>query len=374
MAIAHRYDFVLLFDVKDGNPNGDPDAGNLPRLDAETGHGLVTDVSLKRKVRNFVAMKHVYRRPNDIYVRERAVLGRSHVEAFKDLGIKLGEETRIPVPKELKAAMEELSLPDGANLEEGSDEQTELVLAPDVDKKAVQAWMKEATLAPKLKKLFNDVLRQSKGRKPTREESDSGREWLCKNFFDIRTFGAVLSLKSAPNCGQVRGPVQLTFARSVDPVVALEHSITRVAVATEAEAEKQQGDNRTMGRKHTVPYGLYRAHGFVSAFLARPIPQGTGFDDTDLNLLWQALEQMFEHDRSAARGQMATRGLYVFEHESELGYAHAHALFDRLTVVRNAGVEVPRDFGAYSVLFDGRPVAPGEAIPAEPGVTLRRRC
>jgi CRISPR-associated protein Csd2 len=226
-------------------------------------------------------------------------------------------------------------------------------------------------LGPKLKKLFSEVLKQSKGRKPTREESDSGRGWLCKNFYDIRTFGAVLSLKSAPNCGQVRGPVQLTFARSIDPVVALEHSITRVAVATEAEAAKQQGDNRTMGRKHTVPYGLYRAHGFVSAFLA----EQTGFDDADLALLWQALEQMFEHDRSAARGQMSTRGLYVFEHEGELGNAHAHALFDRLAVTRAGDASPPaRDFGAYSVTFDGHALAIGESIEAAQGVTLTRRC
>lgn len=371
MALAHRYDFVLLFDVKDGNPNGDPDAGNLPRLDAETGHGLVTDVSLKRKVRNFVTVVHQYKRPHDIYVRERAVLGRSHVEAFKDLGITLGEETRVRVPAELRTALLEISLPEGAVLDESEDEVIDLVLAPEVDKKAVQSWMKEVSLSPKMKKLFSEILKQGKGRKPTREESDSGREWLCRNFFDIRTFGAVLSLKSAPNCGQVRGPVQLTFARSIEPVVALEHSITRVAVATEAEAEKQQGDNRTMGRKHTVPYGLYRAHGFVSAFLAKQ----TGFDEADLALLWQALEQMFEHDRSAARGEMSTRGLYVFEHESELGNAHAHALFDKLAVARHRDPGTPaRDFSAYSVLSDGKPVAPGASVPATPGVTLHRRC
>jgi CRISPR-associated protein Csd2 len=171
---------------------------------------------------------------------------------------------------------------------------------------------------------------------------------MCKDFYDIRTFGAVMSLKSAPNCGQVRGPVQLTFARSVDPIIAQEHSITRMAVATEAEAEKQQGDNRTMGRKHTVPYGIYVAHGFVSAFLAKQ----TGFDDNDLELLWQALEHMFEHDRSAARGEMATRGLYVFEHASELGNAHAHDLFDRIRVERKSDVEVPRGFSDYTVTIN----------------------
>lgn len=191
---------------------------------------------------------------------------------------------------------------------------------------------------------------------------------MCQNFFDVRTFGAVMS--TGVNAGQVRGPVQLTLARSAEPVVALEHSITRVAVTTEEKAAEQKGDNREMGRKHTVPYGLYRAHGFVSAFLARQ----TGFDAADLDLLWQALEQMFEHDRSAARGEMSTRGLYVFEHDSELGNAHAHALFDRLTVGRIGDAAVPsRDFGAYSVAFDGRSLAVGERCDAAPGVTLLRR-
>jgi CRISPR-associated protein Csd2 len=346
MAIAHRYDFVLLFDVKDGNPNGDPDAGNLPRLDAETGNGLVTDVCLKRKVRNYVALKHQYQRPHDIYVRERAVLGRSHVEAFQALDISLGKEARIPMRQDAAARLEELGLPEGLTIDELDDNKFELVLAGDVDKKAVQAWIKEAKPQPELKKLLADALKQSKGRRPTQQESDSGRNWLCKHFYDIRTFGAVLSLKSAPNCGQVRGPVQLTFARSVDPINASEHSITRMAVATEAEAEKQGGDNRTMGRKHTVPYGLYIGHGFVSAFLSKQ----TGFGDDDLELLWQSLENMFEHDRSAARGQMATRGLYVFEHESELGNAHAHDLFKRISARRK--VDVPRSFEDYKVSVD----------------------
>ena len=182
---------------------------------------------------------------------------------------------------------------------------------------------------------------------------------MCHNVYDVRTFGAVMSLGT--NCGQVRGPVQLTFARSVDPVIAQEHSITRMAVATEAEAEKQQGDNRTMGRKHTVPYGIYIAHGFVSSFLAKQ----TGFGDEDLELLWQALENMFEHDRSAARGEMATRGLYVFKHDSELGNAHAHALFDRIKVERKDGVEVARSFSDYTVNIDET------ALPA--GVMLIKR-
>lgn len=326
MALANRYDFVLLFDVKDGNPNGDPDAGNLPRVDAETGHGLVTDVALKRKLRNFVAMtkEQDQREPTDgekrfeIYVRERAILNHQHQRAYSALKLD----------------------------------------APPPD-----AGDGDAAEAPKKKA-------GKEKRKGSGDEVDKARAWMCQNFFDVRSFGAVMS--TGTNAGQVRGPVQLTFARSIDPVVALEHSITRVAVATEAEAEKQQGDNRTMGRKHTVPYGLYRAHGFVSAFLARQ----TGFDDADLGLLWQALEQMFEHDRSAARGEMSTRGLYVFEHQTELGNAHAHALFDRLTVSRDpADAATPaRSFGAYSVAFDGRALAAGESLQATPGVTLTRRC
>jgi CRISPR-associated protein Csd2 len=325
MAIAHRCDFVLLFDVKDGNPNGDPDAGNLPRLDAETGHGLATDVSLKRKVRNFVAMTKEQNQRDpavgenrfEIYVRERAILNLQHQRAYSALNLDAPE----PGPSE-----------------------------------------GETSEAPKKKG-------GKTARKGSGDEVERARACMCQNFFDVRTFGAVMS--TGTNAGQVRGPVQLTFARSVDPVVSLEHSITRVAVATEAEAERQHGDNRTMGRKHTVPYGLYRAHGFVSAFLA----EQTGFDDTDLKLLWQALENMFEHDRSAARGQMNTRGLYVFEHATALGCAHAHALFDRLTVTRTGDAAAPaRDFSAYLATFDGRGLGVGERIEAAQGVNLIRRC
>lgn len=292
MSLNNRYDFILVFDVRDGNPNGDPDAGNLPRLDAESGHGLVTDVSLKRKVRNFVGLVKSETPPFDIYVKEKAVLNQTHEKAYVAIG----------AAEELKG-----------------------------DKK----------------------------RKGSGDTVEKARRWMCTNFFDVRTFGAVMS--TGVNCGQVRGPVQLTFARSVDPIIAQEHSITRMAVATEAEAEKQQGDNRTMGRKHTVPYGLYVAHGFVSAFLAKQ----TGFGDADLELFWQALEHMFEHDRSAARGEMATRGLYVFKHESELGNAHAHALFDRLTITRKAEVDVARGFADYAVSLDEA------GLPD--GVTLLRR-
>jgi CRISPR-associated protein Csd2 len=188
--------------------------------------------------------------------------------------------------------------------------------------------------------------------------------WMCANFFDIRSFGAVMSTEI--NCGQVRGPIQMTFARSVEPVVTSEHSITRMAVTNEKDLEKE----RTMGRKFTVPYGLYRSHGFISAHLARQ----TGFDEDDLELFFKALEQMFEHDRSAARGEMSTRGLYVFRHDSELGNAPAHALFDRLVVEPNSVDQVARSFGAYSVRFDGQDVTVGQELVAAPGVTLIRKC
>lgn len=348
MSISNRYDFVLLFDVKDGNPNGDPDAGNLPRLDAETGRGLVTDVSLKRKVRNFVGIKHDYARPFDIYVKERAVLGRSHVQAFKELDITLGEDMTVPIPSDVVEPLGELSLPEGLEVITDEDGSASLLVSGVLDKKEVQQWIKENELLKSIKSFLNKILKEAKARKPTREESDQGRDKMCETFFDIRTFGAVLSLKSAPNCGQVRGPVQLTFARSVDPIVTSEHSITRMAVATEAEAEKQQGDNRTMGRKFTVPYGLYMAHGFVSSFLAKQ----TRFSDDDLTLLWEALGTMFEHDRSAARGEMATRGLYIFKHDSELGNAPAHKLFDLIQIKRsNGNGGPPRSFSDYAVIL-----------------------
>lgn len=301
MILGKRYDFVLLLDVKDGNPNGDPDAGNLPRLDAETGHGLITDVSLKRKIRNVVSIKHdqTQRDPEpgekrfEIYVREKAILNLEHQRAYSALKLDLPEE-------------------------------------PDTHETATDNAAERKGAKEKRRKGGGDLV-------------DKARKWMCQNFYDVRTFGAVMS--TGVNCGQVRGPVQLTFARSVDPIIAQEHSITRMAVATEAEAEKQDGGNRTMGRKHTVPYGLYRAHGFVSAFIAKQ----TGFSEEDLELLWYALENMFEHDRSAAHGEMTTRGLYLFEHDSELGNAHAHSLFDRIVLKLKEGVVVPRGFSDYDV-------------------------
>jgi CRISPR-associated protein Csd2 len=359
-AIKNRYDFVLFFDVQDGNPNGDPDAGNLPRIDAETGKGLVTDVCLKRKVRNYVQVIKTKADGKaedkyEIYVKEKAVLGRAHKKAFEALKIGLGEESRKDVPDNLAEAIQDFVLPDGMSLEEDDENKNQLVIASDADVKAIkenlEEQFKDNQASAELKKFLAESLKGVKARKPKAEETERGRAWMCGHFFDVRTFGAVMSLKSAPNCGQVRGPVQLTFARSVEPVVALEHSITRMAVATEAEAEKQQGDNRTMGRKFTVPYGLYRVHGFISPHLAAQ----TTFNSDDLNLFWNALLNMFDHDHSAARGLMSTRRLVVFEHETALGNKPANELFERVTWKR-VTTGPARDFKDYEVLLDGQTV------------------
>lgn len=327
--IQNRYDFVLLFDVKDGNPNGDPDAGNLPRMDPETGHGLVTDVCLKRKVRNYVQLAKNCAAGFDIYVKEKAVLGRAHVQAFKELGIQLGEELKANISKEIYDWLDGNSVPNGISIDFDEDTNSySLIVAADADKKEIKEWIKETKPIKSVKDTINNILKDAKSRRPTGDEVEQGRDKMCQKFYDIRSFGGVLSLKSAPNCGQVRGPVQLTFSRSIDQIVPHEHSITRMAVATEAEAEKQQGDNRTMGRKFTVPYALYRCHGFISA----PLAAQTGFNEDDLNLFWDALLNMFEHDHSAARGQMATRKLIVFKHDEKMGNAPAHKLFDMVKV------------------------------------------
>ncbi|MCL7419495.1 MAG: type I-C CRISPR-associated protein Cas7/Csd2 [Methylobacter sp.] len=355
MSLTNRYDFVLLFDVKDGNPNGDPDAGNLPRMDTQTGKGLVTDVCLKRKIRNYVGIVKECNQPFDIYVKEKAVLGRAHKEAFTALNLTLGEASSTLIPTDLVNEIEEFSLPEGMEISEDEEERSVVIVHADADVKTIKTELKDAKPSKTLKTFFDLCLKNVKARKPKAEEVSKGRDWMCQRFYDIRTFGAVMSLKSAPNCGQVRGPVQLTFARSVDPIIASEHSITRMAVATEAEAEKQSGDNRTMGRKFTVPYGLYVAHGFISAHLA----DQTGFGEDDLQLLWDALVNMFEHDRSAARGEMSTRGLYVFKHESKLGNAPAHRLFERISPKLKTGIIAARDFSDYEIHVDETNLPPG---------------
>ena len=288
MTIQNRYEFVYLFDVTNGNPNGDPDAGNMPRLDPDSSRGLVTDVCLKRKIRNFIELTEGDKAGYDIYVKEKSVLNLQNKKSYEALGIK-SESKKLPKDK---------------------------------------------------------------------NEAAKITAWMCKNFFDVRTFGAVMT--TDVNSGQVRGPVQLAFAKSEDPIVPLEVSITRMAVTTEKEAEAQSGDNRTMGRKHIVPYGLYRMHGFISAHLAKKLEHqelnGSGFSDDDLSKLWQALEHMFEHDRSAARGEMVARHLVVFKHASALGNAPAHELFERVTVDRVQGEKgsPAQAFTDYAVKLDGQ--------------------
>lgn len=287
--IQNRYEFVYLFDVENGNPNGDPDAGNMPRIDPETSYGLVTDVCLKRKIRNFVEIVKGNQSPHEIYIREKAILNQTHERAHQAVGVK----------------------------NEG------------------------------------DV----KKRKGSGIEVENARAWMCANFFDVRTFGAVMS--TGVNCGQVRGPVQLNFARSIESIVPMEISITRMAVATEKEAEQQSGDNRTMGRKHIVPYALYRVEGYISAHLAVQ----TKFSEEDLKLLWESLINMFDHDHSAARGKMNARKLIVFKHDSMLGNAPAHKLFDLVTIKRATDIAKPaRVFSDYKVEIDRNNVPQGVTL------------
>ncbi len=358
-SIQNRYDFLLLFDVQDGNPNGDPDAGNLPRIDPETGRGLVTDVCLKRKVRNYVQLTKADATGYDIYVKEKAILGAAHFAAFAELGFSTGQEYRATLNTGQLEDFNDLELPDGLTVEINDDgESGSLIVASDVDKKAIQTWLNEEKPAKEIAAIIKKALKEAKPRKPTAQETTKGRILMCEKHYDIRTFGAVMSLKSAPNCGQVRGPVQMTFARSVDPVVTLEHSITRMAVATAAEAEKQGGDNRTMGRKSTIPYGLYIARGFISAHLANQ----TGFSQDDLGLFWDALVNMFEHDRSAARGLMTSRKLVIFKHDNALGQASAQSLFDLVAITRKESSKPPQSFDDYAVEIDRAKLPQGVEI------------
>lgn len=266
--LKNRIDFIYIFDVQDGNPNGDPDAGNLPRVDAETNMGLVTDVCLKRKVRNYVQVAKSLAEGYDIFIKEKAILNNEIDKAHDDSNVK-----------------------------------------------------------------------------NAKDKTAAARQYMCENYYDIRTFGAVMS--TGKNAGQVRGPIQLTFARSVNPIATSEHSITRIAVATPKEAENQKGENHTMGRKATVPYGLYVCHGFVSANLAKQ----TGFSEEDLHLFFEALKNMFDQDRSAARGLMSAQKLIVFRHDSELGNAPANKLFD-LVKIKKATDAIPRSFSDYKVFID----------------------
>ena len=273
--ISNRYEFVLLYDVENGNPNGDPDAGNMPRIDPETGYGIVTDVAIKRKIRNYAELVKGDEAGYRIYVKEGTPLNANHKEAYAAVGLE-------------------------------------------PDKKADTTGVGKA------------------------------RDWMCAKFFDVRTFGAVMS--TGDNCGQVRGPIQINFSRSIDPIVQQEVTITRQTVTKIEDAEKE----RTMGRKHIVPYALYRVEGYVSAKLANDETKGTKFSEDDLTLFWDALVNMFEHDHSAARGKMASRKLFVFKHKDELGNAPSHKLFEMVKVEKNDGVVIPRKFGDYTVEVEGK--------------------
>ncbi|MCK9544322.1 MAG: type I-C CRISPR-associated protein Cas7/Csd2 [Novosphingobium sp.] len=289
-AIKNRYEFVYLFDVENGNPNGDPDAGNMPRIDPETSYGIVTDVCLKRKIRNYVQVAKSFVPPFDIYIKEKAVLNNQNKRAYNELNIK-----------------------------------------------------------PESKKMPKDV---AKAKEIT--------SWMCQNFYDIRTFGAVMSTEV--NCGQVRGAVQMNFARSVDAICPRDITITRMSVTTEKEAERQSGGNRTMGRKHIVPYGLYRVEGYISANLA----QQTGFGEDDLELLWNSLINMFDHDHSAARGKMCARKLVVFKHDSELGNAPAHKLFETVKI-KTCEDKPARSFSDYE---SGITIPSDGELDGYPGITV----
>jgi len=273
--ISNRYEFVLLYDVENGNPNGDPDAGNMPRIDPETGYGIVTDVCIKRKIRNYAELVKGDSAGYRIYIKEGTPLNQNHVEAYVAIGAKSKD-------------------------------------------------------------------------KVTAAQVNEARQWMCANFFDVRTFGAVMS--TGDNCGQVRGPIQINFSRSIDPIVQQEVTITRQTVTKIEDAEKE----RTMGRKHIVPYGLYRAEGYVSAKLANDGTKGTGFSEEDLTLFWDALVNMFEHDHSAARGKMAAQKLFIFKHNDELGNAPSHKLFNMIKVEKREAVVIPRKFADYDVAVEGK--------------------
>jgi CRISPR-associated protein Csd2 len=279
--IENRYEFVLFFDVENGNPNGDPDAGNMPRIDPETSFGLVSDVCIKRKIRNYVALAKENTDGYEIYVQEGAVLNQQHAKAY---------------------------------VAKGLDPKVKLKAAEIADAKV--------------------------------------KEFMCEHFFDIRTFGAVMTTEV--NCGQVRGPVQLSFSRSLDPIVPQEITVTRMAVTNEKDLEKE----RTMGRKHIVNYALYRLEGFISA----PLAQQTGFSEEDLNLLWEALINMFDHDRSAARGKMSSRKLFAFKHESKLGNAPANKIFDCITAAKVSELKPPRAFADYKIELNSAAIPQGVEV------------
>ncbi|MCH9056803.1 type I-C CRISPR-associated protein Cas7/Csd2 [Synechococcus sp. PCC 6716] len=352
-----RHDFVLLFDVTDGNPNGDPDGGNLPRTDAETAQGLVTDVALKRKIRNYVATYAEYEATEaeaqrlKIFVEHRGVLNDHIRRAYVAENIPVGTSAKAPVKEAtVLAGLRELQsyLPSAFTLTDSDEEEPTLEYSGELSEQELKEFYETETVAElfkqnkELAKLIKDLVKKAGKPAKNYDNAKKAQAWMCANFYDVRMFGAVMS--TGLNAGQVRGPMQLTFGRSLDPILPTDLSITRVAVTDKKDREKLQ----TMGRKAIIPYGLYRSYGFFSPYLA----DQTGVNASDLKLFWDALLGMWDHDRSASRGMMALRGLYVFTHDNKLGRAPAHQLFERIQVeLRDKGLP-PRKFEDYNVVVD----------------------
>ncbi len=369
--VTKRHDFVLLFDVTDGNPNGDPDAGNLPRVDPETMNGLVTDVCLKRKVRNYVKVRSASEQDASrkeklkIYVEHNGILNAQHKRAYTALKISCIEPVATGIDnKELIKLFtsEEASFPEGFSVREiendasSSESKFEFCYSGELSKEDLKEALKIIgdTFGKEALKFAGDLTKSvKKASKPKREDIDRLRIWMCENFFDVRMFGAVMT--TGVNCGQVRGPLQLTFARSIDSVVPLDLCVTRVAVTREEDAAKKETE---MGRKALLPYGLYKGYGFFTPHFATD----TGVASEDLALFWSALQNMWDIDHSASRGMMACRGLYIFSHNSELGNAPAHTLFDRVKVKRNDEGKSPRNFTDYKVSVDENNIPTGVTI------------
>jgi CRISPR-associated protein Csd2 len=351
-----RHDFILLFDVTDGNPNGDPDGGNMPRTDAETSHGLVTDVCLKRKIRNYISTFSEYEATEEqktrlkIFIEHHGVLNDSIRRAYTEQGLKTGkpvteaikDESLIEIIREQKHL-----LADAFTFNDNEGDDSEDVVATlvytgelgDTELKEAYEQMGELYENKAVKKLIDGVVKKAGKPDKNRDNTEKARKWMCDNYYDVRMFGAVMS--TGLNAGQVRGPIQLTFARSIDPVLPQDLAVTRVAVTDPKDREKLQ----TIGRKTLIPYGLYQGHGFYSACLGSQ----TKVDETDLKLFWDALMNMWDLDRSASRGLIALRGLHIFSHENKLGNAPAHTLFNRIKPELKSSVNVPRKFTDYTV-------------------------
>ncbi|AFY93136.1 type I-C CRISPR-associated protein Cas7/Csd2 [Chamaesiphon minutus] len=364
-----RHDFVLLFDVTDGNPNGDPDGGNMPRTDAETSHGLVTDVCLKRKIRNYVSTYAEYEATEEqakhlnIFVEHHGVLNNQIRRAYTEQGIPTGKPaSEVIKENNVLETLREYKhlLPAAFTFTDSEGDTEEDVIATlaysgeltDAELKEELEKTEEIYQNKAVKKFIDALVKKAGKPDKSRANAEKARKWMCENFYDVRMFGAVMS--TGLNAGQVRGPVQLTFARSFDPVLPQDLAVTRVAVTDVKDAEKLQ----TIGRKTLIPYGLYMMRGFYSPSLAAQ----TGVNDRDLELFWESLVKMWDFDRSASRGLMAPRGLYVFSHESKLGNAPAHKLFDRITAQLDNPSEPPRKFGDYQVSIDDAELPSGVTL------------